>query len=64
MLYLPDGQDPYMPNVVAGAWYNPLKPGRIGTRDKQGNPNGATSGSGTSALADMCTAQRAIVVRN
>ena len=51
--------DAIMPGVVqlsAGAWFDPLDPGQIGSLEKHGNPNILTIDKGTSKLAQSSTA--------
>lgn len=47
--------------VATGAWYDPVDPDTDGSLDAHGNPNMVTPDTGTSALAQGCSAQSALV---
>ena len=47
--------------LSAGAWYDPLDPGEIGSLDKHGNPNVLTIDKGTSKLSQCSIAGTALV---
>ena len=47
--------------IPTGAWYNPLKPGEIGSLELHGNPNVLTRDVGTSQLAQGSSANSTLV---
>jgi len=47
--------------LATGAWYDPDRPGEIGTLDKHGNPNMLTLDKGTSKLAQAPAAHSLLV---
>ncbi len=56
--------DTIRPGVVqlsTGAWFDPADPSTIGSLDKHGNPNVLTRDTGTSRLAQSCSAQTTLV---
>ncbi|HTY56173.1 MAG TPA: molybdopterin-dependent oxidoreductase [Candidatus Binataceae bacterium] len=52
---------PSVIQISTGAWYDPEKPGTIGSLDKHGNPNVLTLDKGTSSLAQGPSAQTTLV---
>ncbi|CAO3360925.1 molybdopterin guanine dinucleotide-containing S/N-oxide reductase [Azospirillum melinis] len=58
---LTDGIRPGVLQIATGAWYDPVDPGIDGSLDAHGNPNMVTPDTGTSALAQGCSAQSALV---
>jgi len=52
---------PGVVQISAGAWYDPLYPGSLGSLEKHGNPNVLTLDQGTSRLAQGSSAQTALV---
>ena len=52
---------PGVAQLQTGAWYDPDKPGMIGTLDRHGNPNMLTLDKGTSKLAQGPSSQTALV---
>ncbi|MGH6738353.1 MAG: molybdopterin dinucleotide binding domain-containing protein, partial [Bradyrhizobium sp.] len=47
--------------LQTGAWYDPDRPGAVGTLDRHGNPNVLTLDKGTSKLAQGPSSQTALV---
>jgi biotin/methionine sulfoxide reductase len=60
-LVLSDDIRPGIIQLPTGAWYNPLKPGQIGSLELHGNPNVLTRDKGTSQLAQGSTAHSTLV---
>nr|WP_244592248.1 molybdopterin-dependent oxidoreductase [Azospirillum palustre] len=58
---LTDGIRPGVLQIATGAWYDPVDPATDGSLDAHGNPNMVTPDTGTSALAQGCSAQSALV---
>ena len=56
-----DAISPGVTLLQTGAWYDPDKPGQIGTLDRHGNPNVLTLDKGTSKLAQGPSSQTALV---
>jgi len=56
--------DEVMPSAIklsTGAWYDPERPGEIGSMDKHGNPNMLTLDKGTSSLTQGPSSHTALV---
>ncbi len=47
--------------IPTGAWYDPVKPGQVGSLDRHGNPNVLTLDKGTSKLGQGSIAQSALI---
>lgn len=47
--------------LSTGSWFDPADPATIGSLDKHGNPNVLTRDTGTSRLAQSCSAQTTLV---
>ncbi|PWC89340.1 biotin transporter BioY [Azospirillum sp. TSH100] len=58
---LTDGIRPGVLQIATGAWYDPVDPDTDGSLDAHGNPNMVTPDTGTSTLAQGCSAQSALV---
>jgi biotin/methionine sulfoxide reductase len=58
---LSDGVSPGVVQLPTGAWYDPARPGHIGSLDKHGNPNMLTRDAGTSSLAQGPTAHSCLI---
>lgn len=52
---------PGVVEISTGAWFDPEQPAMIGSLDKHGNPNMLTRDTGTSRLAQSCSAQTTLV---
>ncbi|MGA1861205.1 molybdopterin dinucleotide binding domain-containing protein [Azospirillum sp. 11R-A] len=58
---LTEGIRPGVLQIATGAWYDPVDPDTDGSLDAHGNPNMVTPDTGTSDLAQGCSAQSALV---
>ena len=60
-VHVTDQIRPGVVQLATGAWYDPDRPGEIGTLDKHGNPNVLTLDKGTSKLAQAPAAHSLLV---
>lgn len=58
---LSDGVRVGVVQLATGAWFDPVRPGEIGSLDRHGNPNMLTLDKGTSSLAQGPIANSALV---